>query len=251
MRYEIKPSKLPLVASAFGGIALVIRRLLYALAVDEKNLLLRGHPLEWLLLLLSAGVLLLLWQKTRKLNEPEAYENPFPASRKAMAGNLAAAAGIALTVLNRQPAMEGYLGIAWKVLGWLSSLCLIGAGWCRGKGKMPFFGLQLLPCLFLAVHIINHYRLWSGNPQFQDYCFAMLGTMALMLFAFYCGAFAAGLGNRSMQLFMGLAAVYLLMGELARAQDLWLCLGGIAWAMTDLCCLESAAPAENTNEKET
>lgn len=245
-----KPTNLPAVTAAFGGIALVLRKLLYAVAVDEKGLLPAGHPLEIALGVVSAAALLVILLSAWKLDGSQNYEDNFAPDKMAMAGHMAAAAGILLTVLTSIPVMDGYLGQLWWLLGCITPVCLALTGLDRMRGKMPFFLLQLVPCLFLVFHILNHYRMWSGNPQLQDYVFTLFGTMALMLFAFYSAAFSVGAGNRRMQLGMGLAAVYLCMGELAVTQYPWLYLGGIFWALTGLCSLiPTATPTPKAGEE--
>ena len=87
----------------------------------------------------------------------------------------------------------------------------------------------------------------------QDYGFALLGGMALALFAYYTAGFDVGMGRRRMQLFMAMAAVYLLAAELATTGYPWLLLGGIVWAMTDICTLtpKPKPEPEEREEKET
>jgi len=156
----------------------------------------------------------------------------------AAAGHFAAALGIGLTMLTRQPRMPGGLGQAWLVFGLAAPVCLALAGAMLAKEKKPLFLLHLIPCLFLLVHIVNHYQMWSADPQLMDYAFMLFGTMALMLFAFHTASLEAGMGGGRLQRFMGLEAVYLLLTELATGMYPWLYLGGIAWAATGLCSLE-------------
>lgn len=255
MKHLFKSANLPTIAVGLGFIAQIMRRLLYTVAVDEKNLLLANHPLEMGLLLLSALTLAFLGLSVWKLDGSGAYEDNFTPSRQARNGHIAAAVGIALTVLTNQPRMPGNLGSIWQVLGYLSPLCLLAAGLCRGQGQKPFFLLHLIPALFLTMHIVNHYQTWCASPQLQDYLFTLLGTMALMFFVFYTACFDAELGRRRMQLGMGLAAVYLLIAELAATRYPWLYLGGIVLVLTDLCSLtpqpkREAEPSETQAEDE-
>lgn len=238
MKPLFKPANLPTLAVGLGFLAQVLRRLLYAVAVDEKNLLVPNHPLELMLGALSFAVLVWIVLSVRKLDGSGAYEDNFFPSRGSLWGHLAAAAGILLTVLTTAPGLGGYVGKLWQLMGYAAPLCLAAAGIAREKGKKPFFLLDLSGCLFLLLHIITRYQSWCANSQLQDYAFALFGAIALMLFAFYTAAFAADLPQRRMQLGMGLAAVYLLTAELAVTEYSWLSLGGIVWALTDLCTLE-------------
>lgn len=250
MKKLLKPINLPAVSAALGGIALVLRFLMYAFASDDKGLPIPGHPLIIGLLLVTVAAVLYIAAAVWKLDGSALYEDNFFPDRTAMIGHFAAAAGIALTLLTHEPMMYGYLGQGWKILGYLTPVCLILAGMDRCKGKQPFFLLHLIPCLFLVFHIVNHYQTWSGDPQLLDYGFALLGTMALMFFAFYTVEFDVGAGRRRMQLFMGMAAVFLLTAELANTMYPWLYIGGILWAASDLCSLEPKPKPEPEKKEE-
>lgn len=235
MRNKNTGWRLPLAAAGLGGAALVLRRLLYAVGMDAKNLLVRWHPLAIALLVLTVGTLACIALTVRKRKGSERYEDNFTPGFPGALGQLAMAGGILVTVLTSRPMMAGYLGQAWELLGLAAPVCLLLAAAARALGKKPFFLLHVIPCLFLVIHIVNHYQLWSGNPQMQDYVFTLLGTMALMLFGFYTAAFEADWGNRRMVLGMGLAAIYLCLAELARSSYPALYLGGLVWAATGLC----------------
>lgn len=237
MKHLFKPASLPVMTAGAGGIALVLRKLLYRFATDGKGLLVPGHLLSWLLGLLTVAVMAVILVSAWKLDGSNRYRDNFRPEPSAFAGHIAAALGIGITVLSHEPILESYLGTAWHLLGILSPVCLVLAGLARMQGKRPFFLLHLIPCLFLVFHIVNHYQVWSGNPQLQDYVFTLFGTMALMFFGFYCAAFDVGSGQRRMHLTMGLSAVYLLLAELARTDYPWLYVGGILWAVTGLCSL--------------
>lgn len=250
MKNLLKPTNLPILTAGMGGLALVLRKLLYALAVDEKGLLPVNHPLEVVLGILSFGALLYIAISCWRLGGSNRYRDNFRADPKAALGHAAAAAGIVLTLMTRPPMMANYLGDLWKVLGYIAPVCLLLAGFAQLQGRRPFFVLHLIPCLFLVFHIINHYQYWSGNPQFQDYVFTLFGSMALMFFAFYHVTFDVGSGNRRMHLGMGLAAVYLCMAELAQTLYPWLYMGGIIWVLTSLCTLKPVPKAKPKTESE-
>ena len=234
----------PAIIAGAGIAAFVLRLMLYGFAVDEKGLLVAGHPLVVALVVLSGVTVLFALMFGRKLDGSEKYEDNFTASTPAMLGHFAAALGIGATILTREPLMPGYLGQGWKLLGYLAPVCLVAAGICRGRGKRPFFGFHLVPSLFFVFHLVNHYRSWSGEPQILEYGFAFFGTMALTLFSFYNCCFDAETGNRPMQLFSGLAAGFLLLAELARTAYFLLYLGGLLWAFSDLCSLNPKAKPE-------
>ena len=236
---------LPLLAAGLGLVALGLRWALYAFAADSWGLLPAWHPLEIILWLLSAAVLVGIPLAVKNCKGSNRYSDNFGPSFPAAAGHILAAAGILLTVLLNDPQMPGLVGFAWKLLGWASVPCLAAAGFARAKGKRPFFLLHITVCLFLVFHIIDPYRSWSGNPQLQDYLFALLGTMALALYAFYLSAFEVGSGRRRMLMGMGLEAIFLCLTNLAGTPYPYLYLGCVIWVFTGLC-----APVPKRRPKE-
>lgn len=230
MKHPIRYAALMLLA--LGGVGLVLRRLLYSLALDEKNLLPMGHPLETILwgLTAAAGAAVVVFcfrtDKNLTLRSGGGLEQAV--------GHLLMGLCIILTVLVNPAKMPGALGIAWQALGYLAPVCLVLAGASRASRKQAHFLLHLPTCLFLMVHMVNQYRTWSAEPQPQAYVFALLGCVGLTLFAYYCTAFDVAMGNSRMYVGAGLASLYLCTVNLARTEYPLLYLGGIAWVATDL-----------------
>lgn len=231
-----KSKSLPYLIAALGIVGLLLRLQLYAAAVDEKNLLVPGHPLEYLLLGLTAVAAVVIVVGVWPLYGSTRYPDNFGPSVPAAAGSVLAGLGILLTVLTAQPE-GGRMDLVWKALGVLSAPCLAAAGYCRLKGKRPFFMLHGVVCVFMLVHIICHYRAWSTNPQLQDYLYSLLACVALTVFAYYQTAFDVASGKRRSQLASGLMGAYLSLVALS-GTDAALLYGGCAiWALTDLCSL--------------
>ena len=238
MKRNSGSAKLPVMMLLWGIAGLALRAALYATAVDVKGLLLRNQPLEIAALVLTAGVLCRILFLIRKQKEDRCFEDLYSAGLMAAVGQVAAAAGILVTVLTAGSGMGGYLEIAWRYLGLAAPVCLLLAGIMRMLGKKPFFLLHVVVCLFFLLHIVTRYQLWSGHPQMQDYVFSLLGAMALMFFGFYTAALEADCGNLPVMMGMGLAAIYLCTAELARSSCPALYLGGIVWVLTDLCSMQ-------------
>ena len=233
MKRNTGSALLPVLMLILGAAAFALRSALYAVAVDVKGLLLRGHPLEIGLTALTVAAMLLAalvaWKEEKSGFDAKPLGNCLAAL-----GNAAAGAGILATVLTAESLAAGYLASAWQILGYAAPACLLLAGITRMLGKRPFFLLYVAACLFFLVHIVTRYQLWSANPQMQDYVFALLAAMALMFFGFYEASQEAGCGNYRMKLGMGLAAIYLCLAELARSSCPALYLGGILWVLTEL-----------------
>lgn len=227
---------LPLFVLILGAVAFFLRQVLYAYYYDGA-LLPVGHPLELTLVALTVLVTVLVVLVCRKQTGPEGYKENFPISLRAALGHILLSSGIVLTVLTNAPAMAGMTGQLWKVLGVFSGPMLVYAGFARAMGKKPNFWCYVVVCVFLALHMVIHYRTWCSDPQLQNYVFSLLGIMSLMLFAYQQAAFCVGLGNRRKLLAMGLMTVYLCMAAMAQTQYGYLYLSGAIWALTGLCRL--------------
>ncbi len=237
MNHKPTAKLLPAAALLLGILGMALRWALYTFCMDEKNLLPWNHPIEVLLWTVTGAALGLIAFSAWKLGGSNRYWDNFRASSLAAAGHGLFGLGVLLTALLNQPHLLNNLGRVWKLLGILSGPCLMAAGCSRYRGRRPHFLLHIAPCLFLVFHIINHYQLWSGNPQPQDYVFTLFGTMALMFFCFYTAAFEVGSGRRQMHLAMGLAAVYLCIVSIPGTEYLYLYVSGILWVLSDLCTL--------------
>lgn len=219
-------------AAALGVLGLVIRRMLYAGAYDPVSDLLDESPLTfamWMVMLAAAVLAGGAYVGVRKYQSREDAPSVW-----ALAGNLALAAGIEAVMLTETAPMQGFLGGAWRVLGWTAPVCLVVTGVFRARGRKTPFLLQLPVCLFFLVHLINQYQTWSAAPQLTAYVPDMLGCMGLMLYSFYIAARNAGTENLGMHLAIGLFSVsvcLLCVGETPYPQ---LYLTGALWALWDL-----------------
>ena len=226
---------LAFVVLLFGLLAMTLRRILYQTAVDEKGLLLSFTFPEVALLVLTSIVLVFLLLMLRGDKITSCYKDLHWSRLPAALGHTAAAGGMVMTLQWGSYAAYGTLTSVWNVLGYASAACLVLAGILRLLGKKPFFLLHVVPCLFFMVHLLIHCRYWSSIPQMQEYLFALLGALALMLFSYYTAAMEADCGNSCMLWGTALAAVYFCLAELAWSAYPELYLGGMFWALTGLC----------------
>lgn len=216
-----------------GFVAQLLRRLLYWVAVDEKNLLVSNHPLEialWIAVLTGAILVVAALWKAKGMEIPE--ENS-PALVPALGHGVMA--GVILMMLLGDDFRSGEtVSLVQKVLGIVCVPGLVWNGICRVRGKTPCFLFHGAVSLFLLMHLICQYRMWSANPQLQDYVFDMLAGAALTLFGYYCAADSAGMGNRLMQLATGLMGMMLSIVALSGTDYPALFVGGAIWAATNL-----------------
>lgn len=236
MKWNLQPKFLPFLIAGMGAMACALQWGLYAVGVDEKNLVTAWHPFGVMLWILTAAAALLVVLAVWKLGGSRKYSKNFPASIAAALGNLALAAGIALTVVFAWQA-NSTMEWARNVVGLLAAVGLILVGVSRLRGKRPVFLFYGLLCICFALHMVSQYRQWSSNPQLQDYVFTMLGCALMMLFAYQHTAFAVGMGSRRLHLGMGLLAAYCCLVAMANTEYPFLYAGGCLWALTNLCSL--------------
>lgn len=227
-----------------GAMGCVLRKLLYILAEDGKGLVRSGHPLQWLLWLVSGAALALAFW-TAKHVDPEETENDVRSRGIGAGGCLAAAIGAGLTVLLSNSVPQGILGLAWKVLGVLCIVSMAAAAKQRWEGKQPYFLLSGVACVFFAVHMVGSYRGWSSNPQIIDYVFTLFANIFLMLFAYQQGAVAVGCGKEWLRNFYGALAVFCCIVCLSGTENPALYLTGGVWVLTNL---PVPAPAEECDD---
>lgn len=238
MKQMLKPKYLPWAVGCLGLAGCALRGSLYALFVDSRGLLPRMHPAELALWGLTVLTVLVLWGAVRRLSGSERYEDNFSVSLAAALGHILLASGILLTVLLHAPALPGTVGKLWKLLGIISAPLLFYAAFSRVLGKKPLFLSYVVVCVFFALHLVCHYRVWCSDPQLQNYLFAFTGTLGLMLTAYYQAAACVGMGKRRMLLGVGLMTAYLCLVSLPDAGYPYLYLGGAAWTLTGLCTME-------------
>ena len=226
----MKKLKFPVLMAILAAAAFGLRWGVYATAVDEKNLIIAGHPIVVVLWVLTAAALGLAAFAAWKTKEESLS---FDAFAPAFLGHGLLGAALAVTVLLNPLPMPGILGQLWKILALVSAPCLLFAGFERMRGKMPFFGLYALPCLFFAVHVVAHYQSWCANPQFTDYAFGLLASVALALHCYQLSAFSAEMGEKKMLVLTGLAALFLCVGEMANGLYPYLYLGGAVFCLTN------------------
>lgn len=238
MKNFLNNHRLPCLIFDCGCAGAALRLWMYAGAVDEKGLLILWNLPYILTLLLSAAVAAAVCLSVRKLDGSNRYAANFPPSLAGGLSNLAMGVGIASLILQRLPETVHHLDALWLVLAAISLPCLAVAGYFRVQGKRPPFYLHSMLCLFLVIHLVNEYRLWSGNPQYMAYFFQVFACVGLTLSAYYRAAFDVGMGRRRMQLGSNLLTAYFCLVSLTESGYGLFYAGGAAWCLTNLCVWE-------------
>ena len=237
MKRRTTAALLPWLILSFGILGALLRGLLYATGVDGRGLLVDFHIYHILLGILTVitGVCLVLL--TRNLKQASKYGFNFPRSIVSAVGSAAAAVGFAVSCVRMF--LAGAQGIAAisAALGLISAVMLGLLAYNRFRGKQPSSVISMVICVFLMVRLIYCYRLWSADPQLQDYVFALLANVGAMLACYFNAGFAAGEGNRRLHTLLHLASVYCAVVCLPFSDDMIFYLSVAVWMFTDLCNL--------------
>lgn len=237
MNKLFKSTHLPwftLIASILGC---GVRAWLYATGVDSKGLLISGHPGHFLVWGLTGIVMLLLLLGTKDLLQAPKYRFNFPARTFSAVGAALAAVGILIASITQIGEHGDGFATADIILGLLSAAALGFLSYCRLKGKHPTVIFHALICVYLMVHLVCQYRLWSADPQIQNYAFSLLSSVCIMLSNFYSATFDANEGRRRPHAFFHLASVYFCIVSLPYCEDPLFYLSMALWMFTDICNL--------------
>lgn len=212
--FSYKSSSLVVPLCTLAGV--IMRLLLEFFGIDEKGLYLTGHPLYIGLFVLSGLVLIWLLLSSRNVTG----QLQFSASVGALVANVIAAVGILLTdgyelficaadcftVQDAASQATLILSAACFVVGILAAVALVFAGILQYKGKNVHFLFYAVLTVYLLLHPLSQYRMWSSDPQLLKYCFQLLASVCLLLTAYHRTALAAGKPDyKRYFLFSGLA----------------------------------------------
>lgn len=241
MKQTLK-NNLPLLVSLVLGIAAAaLRTALYGTALDEKNLIVSGHPLELLVWVVTAVALALLIFLILPLNGSDRYEDNFHPGFLRAAGCVVLAVGIAGSALSHWHDGQTSSDLIRNVLGVLGAAGMVWVAFCRVQGRKPFFVCHALVCLYCCAYLLGQYQIWSSNPQLQDYVFFLLTCVCMGLFSYQQAAFDVGLGSRRKLLLYGLMGGFFGLAAVYNAYDLPLCGCGAVWMLTNLCSITPKA----------
>ena len=227
---EYRLLKLPVLAAGLlGGACYTV---LFTAGLDHKGLPVTSHWSHTALWALTGLAALVVFLIARSLPDSEPSAEACPPSMIRGIGCLAAAAGC--FAFGAPSAQYGMLGTADMVLRGIAGAALGAVAFCRFTGrKSPAF-LHSVLCLYLALRMINQYRLWSADPQIVEYCFYLGSYVALVLTCYQWAAMDAGLGSYKKLWGCGLAAAFLCSISLAGPQEQLFMLCCLLWVATNL-----------------
>ena len=238
MNKYIKPSYLPVLTLLGGLLGLILRAWLVLAGTDEKGLLVTTHPAHILVFVLTALVLAAIFLCIRPLGALKRYQDLFPNGILSGTGCIAAALGILWVSLRDRSLRTDIVTNVSLVLGLLAAICLVAVAVCRFKQRRPAFYFHVVITLFLMVHLVSQYRLWSSEPQLQVYFFPLLSSVFWMLTTYYSAVLDAKKASRRWFVFCNQSALFFCCVSLW--SDSWLFYLTMAfWMFTGLCSLET------------
>ena len=247
MKRFVNSKSIPVLVLLSSLVAVLLRIWTRGGGPDEGGLF-APKPLVWTLLwLLTVGVIgatgAVLFTR-RGLKNPGTYRDNYPKSMVAglcavpaavtfLAGGyiqLRASVGFALPETTAVDTVTGIFGL-------VAGLCLLLSAAHRCMGRKPFFLINGLICLYLAVRLFNRCQIWNKEPQMGDLVFPFLASMTLMLAAYQRVRFDVDLGKRNWSGFWSLISVYFcIVAMVSVDQPLFYGLCAL-WQMADLCSL--------------
>ena len=232
MKLAVKPKLMKLMLGAASILGLVLRTMLYTAGRDRKGLLISGYWADTGVWLLTAAVALMLILWCRRLSGSQKYHKAFPPSVPAAIG--AALAGISFVLSPVAQVPSPAFGKVELVLRFAAAGSMLWVSFCRFRGKAPHFLLHCVTCVYLALRLVCQYRVWSADPQIQNYAFYLGAHVALMVTAYQFAAFDAGYGSHGKLWAAGLSAIYLSILSLSGSGEHFFLICCILWVWSNL-----------------
>ena len=232
-------SPLPWLPLGAGVLGICLRLWLYS-GIDEKGLLVAGHPANALLLILTAAVMAILFLRVRALGNAPKYSHLFPRSLPAAIGNGVAAVAVLLSTPLSLSAVAA--------LGLLTVASFVYLAFCALRHLRPAFWLHGIIAVYFMVYAVGQYRAFSSEPQIPLYFFELLACVFLMLTFYYRSGLDVEEKGRSAYVFCSQAALFSCCVSLAGGNRVFY-LGMAVWTATNLCSLRSAARQSKTDKQ--
>ena len=224
----------PLLGLALGLVGAGCRFLLYALGMDEKGLLVPGHPAAMLLWVVTAAAVLAAVLAAMTFREDNKAPDETCRSIPEALGTAVMALGVLSTLILPENNGIATLLRLHRILSVLAFFCLLAAAVFRLMGKPVPFGCYAGAAVFFFVHVVARYRAWSGNPQMADYLHALGAGLCLSLVSYYETALVVGLGGRRQRFALGILGIFCCVAAAARGEYPALHLCGAVWILSVL-----------------
>ena len=239
---------------AAGLASLGLHRYMMENYLDGKGLLVSGNLPGYLLMAVGAAFAVVLMAVLRTIGGNGSYEDAFPAGK--VSGGLMLLGGVILVLgcselsTTGNAGLTGLSGMLLKVIPRLAAASMGVMGLCRIMGKRCSVVFGGIICLFYMLMLVTNYRLWSADPQLQDYAYQLLAQVLLMLCSFHRTCGDAGVVQRKKLLSTGLAAVFCAIAALSMDFQRPFFLASALWALGSICDV-SVFPEDPEEEEKT
>ena len=200
-----------------GVSTLALHKYMMAHYIDAKGLLIPGNLPGWLMIAIGAAFVVGMAVLLRTLGGTGTYEENFP--RDPVSGALLIAAGAVMfwSVSHPEAALPADVRVMSgsiaplteslkSILPWVAAASMMVLGLYRILGRRSPALFAGAVCLNYMLTLVTDYRLWSADPQIQDYAYQLLAEVLLMLCAFHRTSCDGGILQRRKLIFTGMAA---------------------------------------------
>ena len=242
MKKYLKPMYLPYCTLILGALSFLCMYWLYATGVDQRMLLNPAHPGAILTWIFCAAMIAAVIVPTQPLGGKLRYERIFPGSIVGAVGTAVSAVGIAITACSELAGRNDRIITLAGWLGIIAAASLVYLAWCRYAQIRPLFFARAAVLLYLMLHLLCRYQIWSSEPELLRFFFDLAATICFLLATYQRFAIEVGIAQRRSYLCFSMLGVFFAMAALPGSSDR-VFLGCLAvWAMTDLCNLRNPRP---------
>ena len=234
MKKYLKPDLLPFLTVILGASVLFCRVWLLLGGIDTRGLYISGHFADTLSYILLACTALGIWLCIRNLQGGGRMRNLFPASLPGALGCFVGGIGIFAAGLLEVPKQTDLIWFLSLAVGSLAGVALALTGIARLKGRRTNYWLHCAVTVYFLVHLISRYRVWSSEPQLQEYFFPLLCSVFLLLCTYQRTCLDAGFGSRKYFAFFNQLALFCALASVT-TQDWLFYLSMALWTLTSLC----------------
>ena len=203
MKRFINSKNIPLLVLGSSLLAMLLRIWTRGGGPDAGGLF-APKPLVWCLLwLLTFATAAAIVMAVGRLKNSPVYREHYPKS--VVAGLCAAPAGVYILIssylqLRSSVALElpetTIVDTVAGLGGLVAGLCLLLAALHRCMGRKPFFLINGLICLYLALRLFNRCQIWSNETQTGELLIPFLASVTLMLAFYQRTCFDVDMGKR-------------------------------------------------------
>ena len=234
MKKYLKPDSLPFLTVVLSALVLIFRVWLLLGGIDRKGLYVSGHIADTLSYILLAAAALGIWLCARSLQGDGKMRNLFPASLPGCAGCFVGGFGIVSAGFLETTKQTDMIWLLSLVIGIFAGIALMLTGLARRKGRRANYWLHSAVTVYFLIHLISRYRVWSSEPQLQEYFFPLLASVFLLICAYQRTCLDAGFGSRKTYVFVNQMALFCSFASVTSKDRLfYFCMA--LWMLSALC----------------